>query len=66
MVFKKKMVSSQDANAEVSYLKDQYLASQAFSGIEKDMLVVILKDGRRYRKDEVQEEINQFKNRGVK
>ncbi|MNN60874.1 hypothetical protein D3C76_1438550 [compost metagenome] len=66
MMFKKKSVPLQDAKTEARYLKEQYLASQAFSGVERDMIAVILEDGRRYTKSEVQEEINQFTNRGVK
>ncbi|MNZ56788.1 hypothetical protein D3C78_747410 [compost metagenome] len=66
MVFKKKIAPLQDGKIEPSFCKEQFLLSQSFSGIEKDLIAVILEDGQRYTKNEVREEINQFKNRGVK
>lgn len=66
MVFKKKTAPLQITKSEPGYFREQFLTSQAFSGVEKDMLAVILEDGQRYTKSEVQEEMNTFKNRGVK
>ncbi|MDQ0090181.1 hypothetical protein J2T12_003595 [Paenibacillus anaericanus] len=65
MIFKKKSNPHME-QVEVGYSREQFLTSQAFSGVEKDIISVILEEGLRYSKSDVQEEINKFKNRGVK
>ncbi|GGG13492.1 hypothetical protein [Paenibacillus aceti] len=52
--------------SEVRYSKAQFLASQFYPGVLKDILAVVLEDGERYTKLEAEARINQFKHRGVK
>ncbi|AZS14220.1 hypothetical protein [Paenibacillus lutimineralis] len=55
-----------EMQTDVAFSKAQFLASQAYSGVQKDILSVVLKDGQRYTKAEAEVEINQFKHKGVK
>ncbi|HEY4390343.1 MAG TPA: hypothetical protein VGN02_03240, partial [Paenibacillus sp.] len=49
-----------------AFSKAQFLASQAYSGVQKDILSVVLEDGQKYSRAEAEEKMNQFKHRGVK
>lgn len=55
-----------ETHKATTFSKAQFLASQAYSGVQKDILSVVLKDGQRYTKAEAEVEINQFKHKGVK
>ncbi|MCM3040747.1 hypothetical protein M3201_13670 [Paenibacillus motobuensis] len=55
-----------ETHKAITFSKAQFLASQAYSGVQKDILSVVLKDGQRYTKAEAEVEINQFKHKGVK
>ncbi|WP_068782263.1 MULTISPECIES: hypothetical protein [unclassified Paenibacillus] len=56
----------EETHKGTTFSKAQFLASQAYSGVQKDILSVVLKDGQRYTKAEAEVEINQFKYKGVK
>ncbi|GAA0389310.1 hypothetical protein [Paenibacillus motobuensis] len=56
----------EETHKGTSFSKAQFLASQAYSGMQKDILSVVLKDGQRYTKAEAEVKINQFKHKGVK
>lgn len=56
----------EETHKGITFSKAQFLASQAYSGVQKDILSVVLKDGQRYTKAEAEVEINQFKYKGVK
>jgi len=49
-----------------TFSKAQFLVSQAYSGVQKDILSVVLDDEQRYTRAEAEEKMNQFKHRGVK
>lgn len=57
---------STETHKATTFSKAQFLASQAYSGVQKDILSVVLRDGQRYTKAEAEVEINQFKHKGVK
>ncbi len=56
-------VKKADVQAEEPiFTKQQYLESTMYSGIEKDILSALLKDGKMYTKTEVKKILDDFKN----
>jgi hypothetical protein len=44
----------------------QFLSSKQFTGVDKDIISVVLDDKKTYSIDEVKKAIDSFKNKGVK
>lgn len=55
-----------EMQTDVAFFKAQFLASQSYSGVQKDILTVVLEDGQRYTRAEAEAKMNQFKHKGVK
>lgn len=55
-----------EMQTDVAFSKAQFLASQSYSGMQKDILTVVLEDGQRYTRAEAEVKMNQFKHKGVK
>lgn len=56
----------QEANDVVpSYTKEQFMQSNQFTGVDKDIITIKLEDGKKYIVDDVKKAIESFKNKGV-
>ncbi|WP_334072488.1 MULTISPECIES: hypothetical protein [Paenibacillus] len=51
---------------ERTFSKAQFLAARRFSGVEKDILQVVLEDGAAYTEAEAEQAVQSFIQRGVK
>lgn len=48
------------------FSKDQILASKQFKGVDKDILSIVLEDGKEYTVEDARKVVETFKNKGVK
>jgi len=55
-----------ETHKSTTFSKAQFLASQSYSGVQKDILTVVLEEGQRYTRAEAKAKMNQFKHKGVK
>jgi|GEM_PF-1050431 len=62
----KKKADHQETPMERTFSKAQFLASKRFSGVEKDILQVVLADGAGYTEALARQAVQSFIQRGVK
>lgn len=65
MTIKKAETQVEEVAAD-KFSKEQILASKQFVGVDKDILSIVLEDGKEYTVEDARKAVETFKNKGVK
>lgn len=60
------MAKKEEVKKEPSFTKERFLSSQQWRGVDRDILNITLKDGKRYTIAEAEQSIEKFKRGEVK
>ncbi|MCM3701430.1 hypothetical protein [Paenibacillus macerans] len=62
----KKIETQVEEVAGDKFSKEQILASKQFAGVDKDIISIVLEDGKEYTIEAARKAVETFKNKGVK